>query len=379
MNKRWIVTGFAVCMIALTVLYSPAFSAKKEKETLTPKPPRFVLWLSLHEMMVFDRAARFGVTKYGGQAEFTMRLAREDKEVVYMITIRNPQLIGALAHWMAEQTTALVNQFDFEKLDDAAKAELKTIKSVNAGIAQAMANPIRDPAKFSGMVIESDEHLYLKNEQGKYLLTGDRIGSIKQVKDKPVLLFGLVKVKDQIEVMDFTEKKKNRLEMFVMSQCPYAKSAEISLIETLESLPEETRPSLDISYIFYKKIDGKGTFFTSLGGGEETQENIVQMLIRDHYPDLYYAYLLKRANSDAPWAKVAREVGMTGEDIKIVRDTMKEKGGALAQKEYDYVAGLHQILDDSPTFVWEGERVKDIRIIEAFKGIKIEGGDCSRN
>lgn len=80
---------------------------------------------------------------------------------------------------MAEETTALVNRLDFEKLDDAGKAELQTVKSVNAGVARAMANPIRDPVKFSGVVIESDEHLYLKNEQGKYLLTGDRLGDLK--------------------------------------------------------------------------------------------------------------------------------------------------------------------------------------------------------
>ncbi len=68
---------------------------------------------------------------------------------------------------------------------------------------------------------------------------------------------------------------------------------------------------------------------------------------------------------------------ISGEGIKKVRDTMKEKGGALVLKEYEYVAGLHQIYDGSPTYVWEGERVKDISEIEALKKMKVEGGDCS--
>lgn len=152
----------------------------------------------------------------------------------------------------------------------------------------------------------------------------------------------------------------------------------MSLIEYLKRFPGADKLSFEIRYVFYKMREGEKIYFTALHGGGEARENLVQMLIRDNYAEFYHPYLLERAKSDAPWEELARKVGMIMEGIQTIRGRREEKGGALVQQEYEYVAETHKIYDGSPTFVWEGERVKDIRQVEAFKRLDFKAsGECA--
>lgn len=370
--KKWCVVGWGVCLLILIAFYSPAFGEKMQQDTLTPKPPRYELRLTPGEMAVFDRAAQLGVGKYGVEANFAMKLAKHGDQVVYTVTTRDPRLIQNIEHWMAEETARLLSQLDLKKLDANNTASLQTVKSVTAKIARARDNPIWDPVKVSGTVIESDQILYIRNDRGKYLIAGNRLEDIKKVKDKPVVVTGLVKVKDQIEVVRFLEKRKNTIEMFVTSLDPATRKAGAILIDYLSTLPEDIKPSLEIRYIFYKVQDGEKTYFTSSSGGEEVLENLAQMIIRDNYSDLYYPYLLKRAKRIDSWEVLAQEVGMTKEDIKAMGTRIKKEGAALVDKEYRYVTENYGIYDGSPAYVWESERVRDIREVETFKRLEFK-------
>ena len=326
---------------------------------------------------MLNSAALLGVRKYGGTADFSVALAKDGNDVSWTIKISDPRLMEVWEYWMAEKTTELVNLLDFDNLNPTAKAALATVKTINAQMAQARANPIWDPVKISGPVVEKDGRWFIQNEQGEYLVTGNRRKLIETVKGKSIIATGFIKVANQIELTSFLEKKSNTLELFVMSQCPFAKNAEASIIDFLRESSGDPKPSLEVHYIFYQKNEGSKTIITSLHGEEEAQENLVQIIIRDTWPQSYLDYLRRRAESDSPWNELAQAAGMSAEDIEHVKSVMKEGREALIQAEYDYATKTYEVYDGSPTYVWESERVADLRKVKVFDGLKFRSGSCS--
>jgi len=371
-------TRLVVVVACLFGLFSQgAGGSDGQGGNVDPQPPRYEVKLRLEEFSVLNSAALLGVRKYGGTADFSVALARDGNDVSWTIKINDPRLMEVWEYWMAEKTAELVNLLDFDNLNPTAKAALATVKSINGKMAQARANPIWDPVKISGSVIEKDGRWVIQNEQGEYLVTGNHHKSIETMKGKSVITTGLVKVANQIELTSFLEKKPNTLELFVMSQCPFAMNAEASIIDFLRDFSGDTKPSLEVRYIFYQRNEGGKTIIGSLHGEGEVQENLVQMIIRDMWPQFFLDYLLRRTQSDTPWDEVARTAGMSTEDIEHVKSTMKEGREALIQAEYDYATKSYQIYDGSPTYVWESERVADIRKVKAFNDLKFKSGTCS--
>ena len=196
------------------------------------------------------------------------------------------------------------------------------------------------------------------------------------MKDKSVVAIGLVRTKGEIELTSVFERKRNTLELFVMSLCPFSKKAEASIIEFLETFQGGTKPFLEVHYIFYRKVENGKQVFTCLHGEEELNENLVQMVIRDVFADFYFAYLLARSASSDSWEQIADAVGIGKEGVKTIRDAVSEGRDSLIKKEYSYVAEKHGIYDASPTYVWESEPVKDIREITVFKDFEFVSERC---
>ncbi|MFP4521677.1 MAG: hypothetical protein ACLFQK_05980 [Fibrobacterota bacterium] len=151
------------------------------------------------------------------------------------------------------------------------------------------------------------------------------------------------------------------VELFVMSECPYAVEAEKHLIPVLKKLGEsvEFRLFFISDYIYKVDIpssdmnvnidsyssDGKCVEipeesgksrenylgFTSLHGVSEVRENIIQVLIAQNYPDRLYDYLINRSlmTSEINWKKVASSAGFPDSVIArleyLKRDTSQVK------------------------------------------------------
>lgn len=61
------------------------------------------------------------------------------------------------------------------------------------------------------------------------------------------------------------------------------------LYDFLSRTNPSSKPKLDIHYIFYKQNkDGKDVFVSRHGDGEVT-EDLVQMMMRDHFPPAVFA------------------------------------------------------------------------------------------
>ncbi len=85
---------------------------------------------------------------------------------------------------------------------------------------------------------------------------------------------------------------------------------------------------------------------------------------------------MQRMKSDMAWDKLAHKVGMTEESIKFIENMIKEERDNLIRDEYEYVTGMYQIYDRSPTYVWESEVVGNIQRIEAFRDLEFSTKAC---
>lgn len=353
---------FFIITLCTVICTAQSFAAEN---VFNSQPPRHLLTLDADEYSLFNQAAAAGLDKYGGAIEFDLKMAKIADENRWMVTIHNGKLLRVLKFWIGEKSIDLLSSVpDMGNLDKKHQMSLEAVTSLATKIDTAQEQPIWDEVTLSGLVTEENGNWFIKGKQGNYQIAGEHLENLKHLKDKAIVAQGIVKKKDRFEVTRFTLKKENTLELFVMSQCPFGQMAESSVIPFWENLPEDQRPELEIHYIFYRREDG----FTSLHGEPEVMENLIQIVIRDNYPEIYHPYLLKRIDDKTGnWQELAKQTGMENEAIQAIEQKITAKRETLIQTEYNYVMGTHQIFDGSPTYLWESERIDDIRQIEIFQ------------
>ncbi|MHB0996130.1 MAG: hypothetical protein ACYC2I_07160 [Elusimicrobiales bacterium] len=145
--------------------------------------------------------------------------------------------------------------------------------------------------------------------------------------------------------------KKNTLEVFVMSQCPFGAMAENALLdaEKNKQLPEGL--DLQVHFIGDAKRDEKGAWtFNSLHGQPEWEENARQIFISRKFPDKFRAYLLERNKeySSPEWKKAAAAAKV---DAEAVEKGFEEAKAMLAE---DFAATSALGISTSPSFVVNG-------------------------
>ncbi|HAT72459.1 MAG TPA: hypothetical protein DCS63_06560 [Elusimicrobia bacterium] len=146
-------------------------------------------------------------------------------------------------------------------------------------------------------------------------------------------------------------EKKNTVEIFVMSQCPFGALAETALFDAEKNklLPAGTK--VEIHYIGDAKKDEKGEYvFSSLHGQPEWEENARQLFISKNFPEKFKAYLLERnkAYSSPDWESAAKAAGL---DAKKVAAGFEEGKKLLAA---DFAATGAMGITTSPSFVVDG-------------------------
>jgi len=148
-------------------------------------------------------------------------------------------------------------------------------------------------------------------------------------------------------------EKKNTLEIFVMSQCPYGALAENAVLEAEKNklLPEGLK--VEIHFIGDAKKDEKGAWvFSSLHGQPEWEENARQIFIAQKFPGKFNAYLLERNKeySSPDWQKAAKAAGL---DAAAVTAGSEEARNLLAA---DFAATGALGITTSPSFIVDGQR-----------------------
>lgn len=338
----------------------------------------YVLRLTLNEFSILNVSEMDGLLKYGGSGDFHLKMAKEGSNVVWNVTVDNPRLMELLSIFVGEKTIKLVQSLDPNNLDPNQKIALEAIKSLSRKMEEAQKNPLWDSVRLSGTVQQDGTNWLLQTSDDKFKMVGDKTHTLSSRIGKPIVADGFVKVPGQFEVTRFIDQKPNTLELFVMSQCPFGQRAETMLYDFLARTNSPSKPKLDIRYIFYKQSKDGKEVFASMHGEPEVAENLVQMVIRDRFASLFEPYLrLRASNASAGWKALAGQVGLAQENISQIEEAIATNREELIRQEYDYVAGQCEILDGSPSFLWESEKVKDLKRVPAFKGIDSTDGTCA--
>ncbi len=132
-----------------------------------------------------------------------------------------------------------------------------------------------------------------------------------------------------------------RLDLYVMSLCPYAPAAERAVAEVVQRF--KTRLDWNLYFILQEQ-DGH---LVSLRGAEELQENRIQVAIAKYYPEKLWQYLQWRNESirGTPWQEGARQLG-----LHLTRLEMAVRSGQVDQILRDHAWRTERLgVVDSPT------------------------------
>jgi hypothetical protein len=331
----------------------------------------YVLKLALDEFSILNVSEMDGLLKYGGSGDFQLKMAKEGDNVVWIVTIDNPRLMELLGIFLGERTIRLVQNIDAKNLDPNQKIALEAIKSLSQKLELAQKNPLWDSLKLSGTVLQQGTNWMLQTEDQLFKLTGDKLAEVKCLSGRAIVADGFVKNPGEFDVSHIVEKRENTLEIFVMSFCPFGQRAEAKLLAFLAQTNANHKPCLDIHYIFYKHQRDGNEIFSSMHGEDEVVEDLVQMAIRDQYPQLFQPYLQLRTGSGrTPWKKLVEQLGIGPADEGAIADIITTQRDQMIRAEYEYASGRYEITDGSPSYVWESERVPDLKNIAIFKGLE---------
>ncbi len=149
--------------------------------------------------------------------------------------------------------------------------------------------------------------------------------------------------------------KKHKLDLFVMSKCPYGTKSETQIFNLISQHPELTR-KIDIEIHYILDYDKETNKFRSLHGQNEVDEDVRQILIRKYYPDKFWCYVSSKNShfDDTLWMDDAEICGI---GVKKITKYMKGKGSDLAIDEAHLTDSLN--VSASPTIFLDGVEIRD--------------------
>ena len=142
------------------------------------------------------------------------------------------------------------------------------------------------------------------------------------------------------------EEKKDRLDLFVMSQCPYGIKALDAMKEVLKAFGNKI--DFHVNYIANENPDGG---FRSLHGQPEVDENIRELCVIKHYPKNYqymdYIWCRNKDIRNAEWQPCAKEAKLDAK--KIEKCATGDEGKKLHSENIKIANGLE--IGASPTWL----------------------------
>lgn len=170
---------------------------------------------------------------------------------------------------------------------------------------------------------------------------------------KVITATGKIIILEDEEILDEISYDEADVDLFIMSDCPYAKKALISFETILETFPNI---NFDINYIAEYLGNRK---FNSLHGDYEAEEDIRQLCAKEINKDKYFDYILCRTKQGiraVPWEACAEK---TGFDLSVLDDcTQGDKGKDLLSTNLKIAEKLG--IRGSPTWLINGHKLSGI-------------------
>jgi len=140
------------------------------------------------------------------------------------------------------------------------------------------------------------------------------------------------------------EEKKNHLQVFIMSDCPYGRKAG----EALKGIVDNFKDLIDYEVHYIASEQGDG--FRSLHGQYEVDENIIQLCVNEHNPTKFIDYLYCRSTKgvrDKDWKDCGNEVSVDIDKIQTCFDN--DQGKELLRQDIKIAQDLG--VTASPTWL----------------------------
>lgn len=152
-------------------------------------------------------------------------------------------------------------------------------------------------------------------------------------------------------------KDKINVQLFVMSDCPYGKTAENSIIHTLKALKDYV--NLELKFVVSYK-DGK---LQSLHGQSEVEKNSVQICFGAIKPDKQLDFIVEwNQSAGASWQSIASKFGVNPKEVQDCVDSGYGSDVQLGDAELTGKLGVR----GSPTLIIEGEKYTGKRSSKDF-------------
>lgn len=367
----------SLLLLGLALLISSVNPGIASENNLLYSSPSYVLRLSLNEFSILSASEVDGLRKYGGTAEFKVQMSVEGTNVVWTIATESARQIEIWGIYIGEKAVDFMREIGSRNIDGNGRIAMRTIASLGQKLDYARSHPEWKQIKLSGFVKLEGTNVVIQTTEGEVTLAGTNVSVARNWIGRSVIAEGVAKLPGYFEPVGLIERRTNTVELFVMSFCPYAQRAEAKLLGMLDSTNLVEKPKLEIHYIFYKQRKDGRDVYTSLHGDSEINEDLVQIILRDNFPEKFDSYVLKRAMSGSgSWQILLAELGFSGKQIDEIESRIKSEHDRLIQIEYNYVNGKYGITDGSPSYFWEGERVFDLSKVAIFKGLDGSGGDA---
>ncbi len=155
---------------------------------------------------------------------------------------------------------------------------------------------------------------------------------------------------------------KPKMDMYVMSQCPYGVQAENGMLEVVKALGDKMEYN-----IYYIANEGPALSFQSLHGQNEVDENIRQLCVLSKSKDKFFTYLecvnKDYRNAGTIWEKCATDAGV---DVTAVKACASSDEGKKLLSENGKKANEKGV-GGSPTIEINGASYSGARSSDAFK------------
>ena len=224
-------------------------------------------------------------------------------------------------------------------------------------------------------------------EGGIYKMNIDVSGRVFQTyisKDGKYLFTSGIDLDQKIEAptqpkqTEIPKTYKPKVQLFVMSQCPYGIQAEEPMSEILKLLKDK----IDFELNFIATANSDGTF-SSLHGQPEVDGDLMQVCAMKQYPDKYFDFIIclnkDSKNMDKNWEQCAKDNSLDAN--KLGKCWQGSEGKELLKENVK--AAEENDVSGSPTLLINGANYQGQRTSEAFKqgicsGFSSQPSECSQ-
>ncbi len=364
-----------IVFIFLILQFHVLFSQGTLKSNLIDfSKPKYEILLNYMEFTILNSAMLDGISQYKGNIELNVNVKFENEQMTWDITSTNKIAFDVLNLYVAQKSIGFLKTINIDNATPADKITISAMSSLSTKIDAAIKNPIYENRKISGLLKIKGGKYFVENLDTITEIIGLTDRKIDSLLEKRVSVLGYIKEVGKIEMQSIHSKKDNTLELFIMSQCPYGTQALKYIFSKTDSLIPKKQIKLEVHYIFSKKNNN----FTSLHGEPEIIEDMVQMVLRDNYPSLFQSYLRQRVIFlSESWQIVAGKANINKKIIEQIDNKIANERNAIISKEYDYMINNYQMIDASPTYIWESDVVNSLDKLPMFKGGQSVGeGKC---